>query len=210
MNRSCLVTMMLLDAPIVMAAILAWTQHLLTKEQMLRYYGSASVGLPFLNHGGLIGDILWLSPAIAFVIDRYADQWSMPQIIITSAVGILAAMAMHGLYSSGNGGSNTVIDCLTLPGGIRPQGVSYVMYMACVMTVVQLFFLCTANVPLSHILLVTGILAVHMAVGVLQPTWYVYHKLNTTVITTAVTAWGGLTIGAIWSYFQLTFLIFRR
>jgi len=190
-----------LETSVAAIGLLSWKDGIFNHAQMLARYGS-SRGLPFINHGGMWGDALIVSPVIATLISRYADHWSTTLIFWCAVIGVLVSMGMHNLYS-GSALQNAFPDCLVLPQGVRPGGVLHVGYFAAVFAVLLLFFFCTPDVIPLDAVVVSIAFSAHMGLGVIQPALHVGDKSiwSPDVIGVAGVVWFLLWIAAARIYF---------
>ncbi len=180
------VVFLMLQALVLVQVPLAWADGFLTVSDMQQRGYPA--GLPLVWHFGVWGDLLLISPLTACVIARYVSQWSVLQICIVILVSISITAFLGWFYTTGSlPGSHAHDHQTTL------AGLAHLIYMAGVVTVFGLFYLCT-RASVQAALCVTLLVVAHvfcgaqLAIGLLKRfihlPWYPHQPLHDP------TAWG--------------------
>lgn len=155
---------------IALQVLVAWSQNMLTPTQMK--LGGRLQGLPLIAHGGIWGD-LYITALVAYIAARYEHQWSTFEWTVALAVGAIASVGMHYMYTLGTTPEAHVRDGrLTLAGWI------HALYMAVALAVLILFYLTTDPVSKQLMWFSTVLLIVHVMIGNhfvlgwIDPPWY--------------------------------------
>ena len=60
---------------VLLEAVAAWRDGMLTLSQMKKKYPKYKVGLPFLYHFEMWGDLLIITPLMFWLVSTYSIQW---------------------------------------------------------------------------------------------------------------------------------------
>lgn len=165
----------LLYVLLVLGAASAYLDKFLTITQM-RSKGF-SQGLPWIMHGGMVGDIILVTPLCITTVDRYAGQWSLMQWSSIGATCLFVSFALHAWYDKGALESK-VPESHTYFGQRTLAGWFHLYYMALALTIVALLFICTEHADRGFLIWSTVILVTHMFFGthchlkIIRPSWY--------------------------------------
>jgi hypothetical protein len=129
---------------------------------------------PFLAHGGMWSDLFLLSFVLATIIGSYSDQWEFKGIPLALVIGFGASIEMHGMYRRM---SYKVPNFLAHNGRVPPAGLIHMLYMGCVLSILILFYSSTPHVSPADAIWISTALALHIAIGIIQPAWYVGDSL---------------------------------
>ncbi len=182
-------------AGVMLQALFAYVDEFFWPSQMLR---KVSRGLPFIAHGGMWGDVLIISPILAFIVERYSPGWSWGKIGTAILVGLIASFVMHETYKAG-----TIIEAHVQRGHLTDAGWMHLLYMAAAFAVLGLYFLDAEYTPymwlVSVLLIIHTVVGNHVVLGLVQPDWYPGRPLTsmgtwgtiggTAVLTLGRTAW---------------------
>lgn len=140
-----------------------WLAHrngMLTPTQMFAKYPGQR-GLPFMNHGGMWGDILIISPLVGLIVGTYGDTWTPVQIVTMLIIAMILSGVMHWTYVQ-----TPFPDSLAWKGeGITAAGWLHVIYMGAAFAIIGLLYFCTPS-PNRTLVLLTGVLlSAHVVVG---------------------------------------------
>ena len=160
---------------VVLEGFLAYRTGMLTVAQMTAKYPGQR-GVPFLYHGGMQGDIFILSLAIGWIVAKYGNSWSIPQIISMLICGMILSGFMHSLYIKGENPDSLAWKSE----GITPAGWLHVVYMGAVIGLILLLYFCTPSPSRGSIIVISTLLAVHVVIGNQIPLG-VFHQLKPTV-----------------------------
>lgn len=163
---------MVAEALVLLGAYAAYKDNFLTVSQMTK--SGVDEGLPFIAHLGMWGDLILVSPMIAFIWNAAFDQWTLMQIVIAFGIGAVVSLVMHFFYSQSPFPESHVFGKrLTVAGWI------HMIYMGLALGILILFFFSTKeNIPVWVIrFVVIGlgvhiVLGTHCLVGMLNFDWY--------------------------------------
>lgn len=145
---------------VLMEGLLAYADGMLTPSQMLARYPTHLQGLPFICHGGMWGDLLFITPIVGIIVALYGDQWSTTQMLVMLGIGMVLSGAIHSVYVM-----TPFADSLAWKGGISAAGWVHVLYMGVALAIVGLLYFYTANVPPTYLVVVSVLLTAHVAIG---------------------------------------------
>lgn len=160
---------------LLLGGVSAWQDRFLTVTQM-RQKGF-SRGLPWLWHGGMIGDIVLITPLCIVAIQSYGDQWNVVESAMTSVICGFVSYALHVWYDNGARKSG-IPESHTYLGKRTLSGWFHLFYMALALTVIVLLFVFTESVETGFLVWSTIILVTHMFFGthchlkIIRPSWY--------------------------------------
>ena len=130
-------------------------------------------GLPFADHAGMWGDLLIVSPIIAFIAAQYSSDWSLRDYVMAGVSALVTTAIMHLLY--------TKIDfpeSHTQNGRLTKAGWIHFAYMAFVLEYLILFYFHTQGVSLHVFYIISGLLVFHQVMSnhiileIMRPKWY--------------------------------------
>lgn len=184
------------EAVVLLQGWLAWCDDFLTPKQMRR--GGIRSGLPFLAHGGMWGDLIFVSPLLAFIITTYGSEWSWIQIAAAVLFSLVVSFAMHETYKKGR-----FPEAHVQYGKLTKAGVVHFCYMAEAFLVLSLYYILVPYTPwmwvVSALLVLHTIVGTHVVLGLVRPMWYPGRPLQssgtwgavggTAVLTLGCTAW---------------------
>jgi hypothetical protein len=140
-----------------------------------------------VKHGGLIGDVLWLSLAMAIIVVLYGEEWNLGLFL-----GVLVCSSLVGIPLL----EQWRVESLEVPsvlgiGGHATIGTAIHYFYMTLAIAIFVMFACTPGVGLMPLWVIVGLLLLHVAVGVLEPIWVSTGKIppkETWIIF--VSAWG--------------------
>ncbi len=150
---------------------LAYQDQMLTVLQMKQK--GVTLGLPFLAHGGMWGDLLIINILLMFIVPRHGNSWSTRSIVIALMIGTTVSVIMHFSYLNIKWPEAHVQN-----GRLTRAGWVHLVYMAGIMGVLVLFYFYTPNpsprivIATSALLLVHLVLGLHFVLGLIKPSWY--------------------------------------
>jgi|SRR6185437_7852388 len=145
---------------VVVEALFADRNCMLTAQQMLAKYPAHPQGLPIIWHGGIWGDIFIITSILFVIVALYSEQWSLLQMGIMLGIGMVLSIGMHLIYLM-----TPFPDSLAWKGGLSIAGFLHLLYMGWVLAIIGLFLFCSHDVS-PRVLIIIGIaLTVHMAIG---------------------------------------------
>jgi hypothetical protein len=194
---AALAAFVFLEALVALQAWLAYQDHFLTVLQMQGR--GVNLGLPFVWHFGMWGDVFIVSPLTAYVTGRFSKSWRLRWILLSLAIGLAAAVAMSWSYTLPD-----VQEAHVQHHSLTPAGWVHLVYMALALAILIQFFFFTENIPSrllrrgSVLLVVHVILGTHMALGALHLVipldWYPGEPLKSIIGWSIIAAVaGGLT-----------------
>src|SRR5437660_9437476 len=119
-----------------------------------------SYGLPFIWHFGMWGDLILISPLLAFIVARYWRGWSARDVLISAGVAIAATAAMGWFYTLGELPEAHMHDHRQTPAGIV-----HLIYMAVAITIFVLTFFYTSNLSVLFVVGISALLILHVFFG---------------------------------------------
>lgn len=139
---------------------LAYRNGMLTPKQMSAKYPDWR-GLPFIAHGGMLGDIFIISPLAGIIVGTYGSSWTLVQIVTMFAITMALSGVMHWTYVQ-----TPFPDSLAWKGdGITAAGWLHVIYMGVAFAIIGLLYLCTPSPNPPLVLLAGLLLCVHVVIG---------------------------------------------
>jgi len=176
-------------------ALFAWKDSFLTVAQM-RARGLIS-GIPLLGHGGIWSDALMLTPMLAIITYKYANQWSAKSILLAAVVSLVFTIIMCVVWVKGG---FTTPESLTHDGTLTIAGWLHAVYMLGALAIILLFYFATSRLTSTPVIIVSLILAAHVVIAnhiplsLIGPDWYNgrnYRDLSTWAMVIVI--WGALT-----------------
>lgn len=160
----------LLYAGILLGGCAALLDSFLTVGQMHRK-GFAK-GLPWIWHGGMIGDLVFVNPICIIGTSRYGDTWQIRDWVIVGTICFVISVVLHKHYDKGE-----LPEAHTYGGKRTIAGWFHLFYMGFALTIVcLLYFRSEAS---SLFLVWTSILlTIHMFFGthchlkIWNPEWF--------------------------------------
>jgi hypothetical protein len=156
-----------LEGLVAVQAILATATGFLTVSQMHRR--GLEFGLPFIWHFGMWGDLLIVSPLVAYLVGRHLARWRVPSIFSSIVVGGAISGLMSWTYTFGH-----VPEAHVLNHRLTGVGWVHFVYMAVALAVILQVLLFTRGVTRGLLgvadvcLIVHVLLGTHMALGILN------------------------------------------
>lgn len=160
--------------------------QLLPSQKLLR-------GTPFSTHGACWGDLLLISPALG-VIAKYGPRWSFKLWPMIAGFGL--AIGMSALYVADSTAHPTWAADAGRP---TPAGIVHFFYQAGIFWVLFMFFFQTLNVSRWDAGLVSVLLALHLLISVVQPTYVAGKSLaDPIMLLTVAGAWTVIAFGFLY------------
>ena len=130
----------------------------------------------FIEHVGMWGDVFIVSPLIAYLISQYYIYWSWVSVSYCLAPCLMiGAIATHLSRQS----SYHLDDSFNEDGRTLPAGWLHIGYTVVSLTAILLYYFGTPRSNTrEHVLLVTGVLSFHLAIGILIPPLVTYNRLR--------------------------------
>ena len=157
------------EGMVILQVLYAWCDEFLTPAQMRR--GGIREGLPFMAHGGMWGDLIFISPLVAIIYATDGPEWSSVNVMTAMIGGGVASIVMHETYKRGElPEAHVQFGCLTTAGLIHRW------YMAIALAVLGLYYIRAPYTPwtwsVSALLVLHTIAGTHVVLGLIQPRWY--------------------------------------
>ncbi len=144
---------------VLVEATLAYFDGMFLPSQMVlvRKY---PVGLPFVAHGGMWGDLFLISPFV-YMIGKYRNEGSFTAMLCMFAIGLISSGAMHGfVYTQGE-----LPDSLaSARQGLTPAGWFHLFYFGAVVGLLLLFYFWSKPVG-EDLMIVSVFLTIHLLLG---------------------------------------------
>ncbi len=155
-----LVTLIGMEILVVWQAVLANENEMLTVRQMRENRG-IKLGLPFLWHGGMWGDVFIVSPVVAWIVGEFSNTWSWPSLLVCGLVGFMASRLMHDLYQLSLWPEAHVEDRKLTDVGYVHHGYMTIAFVV----IIEYYFKSVTVGGLSTMWLISALLVAHVAVG---------------------------------------------
>jgi hypothetical protein len=139
---------------------LAWSSGTLTAGQM-RAAGT-QLGLPLIWHLGIWSDALLLSPLLAFLVSRYAMQWSPRQLGAAAGAATMTALVLAWIWSL-----DPLPSAHSFDHRISGAGVAHLVYMVIALAILISFYVPGTRAAASVALGTTLLLVLHLFLGTL-------------------------------------------
>jgi hypothetical protein len=163
---------------VIFEGFLAWLDGLLTKKQSrVRYNwakGFAKVAV-FMEHGGMWGDFFLVSPISSWMWTYYRNQWTGNAVGKSFLIALAIGLGMLVMWVKG---SKHLIEPFARFGKVTFNGVVHFLYMVIHLTIIFLFFFHTPKVDPHFVWVAVVGLGIHIAIGLLQPEWNTYRRIN--------------------------------
>lgn len=137
-----------------------------SKGEMIR--AGYDYGTPFNMHGGMWGDVILISPLMA-LIWTWQAEWKNSATLCCLIIASMVSALMHISYRKGG---LLVPNWAAHDGKLTFAGKIHQIYMAGALALILLFYFATPGLSVNAILITSGILAVHIFLGVAQPAMY--------------------------------------
>ncbi len=144
-----------------------------------------------VKHGGILGDVLWMSAAMAFIAAAYGAGFDA-----LSMLGLLVLAGLIGIPLL----TQWAHESLAVPSGLGRDGYPTIaggvhyFYMSIALMLVGKFYLLTPNLRVRDIWIVTGLLMGHVALGVLQPIYSSTGRIPKGTWVIFGSGWGALIV----------------
>lgn len=154
-------------------------------------------GIPLLGHGGIWSDALMLTPMLAIITYKYANQWSTKSILLMVIVSLVITRLMCAIWIKSG---YAMPESLTHDGMLTIAGWLHAVYMLGALAIILLFYFATSCLTSTPVIIVSLILAAHVVIAshiplsLIGPDWYNsrnYRDLSTW--TMVIMIWGTLT-----------------
>ena len=166
-------------------AVLAYQDSFLTVSQMQE--AGFAQGLPFLWHFGMYGDLVLISPVIAYLVGRSSIQYRQRSFWGFVLLGIVVSIAIGWTYTFAS-----LPEAHMRNHSLTRTGLVHLLYMAIAVTVLIRFFFSNVQSKaelraVGTLIVVHLLLGTHMVLGlvalVVPLNWYPAHPLQ------SVTGW---------------------
>jgi uncharacterized Tic20 family protein len=161
---------------VVICAVVSWMEGTLTAPY---------VTIGFLNHGGMLGDLI-IMPLINGMIAPRFPRLTARRALLLGALFVCAlmlAIIAHQQWAL-IGRTAGITDHVFPRHGpdiwyhdLSVAGYLHVIYMSLELTLLLAY--ASVHMPRSTVVLVTGLLTIHVVVGQVQPAWYVTRAFPT-------------------------------
>jgi len=150
----------------------AWRDGYLFMSQT-RYGVPAGMNIAvFIEHAGMWGDFFIVSPVVAYILDTYSARWEVRRLLTTfGCATLLASLVLLLIWTEA---SKHLYESMARGGYVTVTGALQFLYMAISLTGIAMYYLGTSDVSKRSVLVVTALLAVHVALGILLPSWVTY------------------------------------
>ncbi len=158
---------------VVLGGYLAYRDSFLTVGQM--HKKGFEHGIPWIWHGGMIGDLLLITPLIALIVSRYSLSWDPTRFLLVFGGCLLISFVLHNQWDKTNlPESHTYLH-------VRSQtGWLHLVYLPAALTVMVMFYFQTPHyridpeiaVSISAILAFHIFLGTHTPLKIWNPSWF--------------------------------------
>jgi hypothetical protein len=192
------ITLLVLEALVAVQGVLAYRAHFFLPSQMQA--AGYPQGLPFLWHFGMWGDVLIISPLIAYLVGQHAHAFRLRRAVLSLGIGIAAAGVLGWLFTR-----SSTPEAHVLHHRLTSAGVVHLVYLAIAVAALLNFVFFDpqatgGQLALSSLLVLIHVFAgTHMVLGLYalsrRPDWYPDQPLQN------VTGWlmiGALALGLVW------------
>ncbi len=178
----------LLEVAIIAQGVCAWKTKFFTRNQGKKYGTASEKFLPFVEHGGMYGDFIIVSPMIAWIIVSFATLWHLEAIILVGIGVTLVGLIPVLLWAKESVKEPAVWN---KGGKVSLAGWIHLVYMSVATTVFVLFYFFTPIELISSLAAknISVLLIVHVLLGFGQ-TEYVTQK--------RIRLRAGLTVFVLW------------
>jgi hypothetical protein len=155
------------------------------------------LGMGFVNHGGMWGDVLWLPLANSVIVPHLTPG---PWILVALAASAAASLAVHAFWYGRGRDAHCADDRLVALGDEQPgrrrgdhmwparvdgvwwrdlswSGWAHVVYVVAELTLLAGF--ATHAMPAAAIVLVAAVFTLHVPIGLLQPRYFLTGHIAT-------------------------------
>ena len=185
--------LILFEIPVVLQGLFAWRDQFLTPSQMVRH--GIAQGLPFAAHGGMWGDVFFISPLLAALVEIYISGWSWLRIVAAFLASLFASYMMHETYKHA-----FYPEAHVQYGKLTATGHIHLVYMAVAFAVIGLYYIHAPYTPwmwlVSAFLVLHTIAGTHVILGIISPKWYGAAPLQSAGTWGAIGGTAVLTFGA--------------
>lgn len=180
-------------AAVAASGAIAWGEGTLTRLSRAR------VDMGFLDHGGMWSDALLLAVFNAIVVPHVSwHAW----FAVPGALALALTLVMHRAWWSPTGSCRDHLwparsrDGKTWASSLSRAGWAHVVYMTAQLTLILVFLI--SRLPAAVVAAGSMMLAVHVAIGLLQPHWFCTgRKWNPAAAGPLTIALGGVALSAV-------------
>ena len=153
----------------------------------------------FIEHGGMWGDTFIVSPLVAYMVSemKHPSPWgSLVAISITVVVGVM----MIRIWAQATAGNDGFDEAFARNGKLTISGWLHFVYMLPTLSVVIMYYWCQprGTVSVFQAGVVSILMAVHTATGILQPDWHTNGKISSITWRIAFVMWALIAISFWW------------
>ena len=165
--------LILFEVPIIAAGWRAYSEGWLWPWQAAQHVQTGEKFFSYAGHGGVWGLFIFGAPITAHVVEAYGVQWNGAMVIaVFMAVNIFGLGLLYGWVADPVKSSMARDGMLPIPGALN------YLSMTVTITIAVMYYLGTAKVDKEEIWLITGMLAVSTALGMLQPPYAVHGSIH--------------------------------
>lgn len=187
---------------VALMGLLSWWTGCFSKGQMkwVMESGNTENFMPFIFHGGAIGDFFLLSWILAIILGRrYYRQWSKKLIGCFSLISAAGMLGMNLAYLSM---TVRVPNFTAVAGHMTPAGWVHGVYSAVTFPIFFLFFFASQSVKRKDTLWILLGGLPYLALAFVEPAWYIGDSLLNPALMFALVAPSAIVIaGSIRLYF---------
>ncbi len=190
-----LLVYLLMQSIILVMWIYAFRHGLLKKGQTTK---SSSKPMGYLiQHGGVWGDIIYISALVGWFHYEFSRHWTNGATALSWMVSIAFSTFMIGRWRSFSKVAN---DAMSMDEKTTPVGWLHGLYMIVALTYVFLFYFGTpTEFTRKYVWGVSGLLALHIAIGTIQPGWILFKKVMPGSIRDTLIGWLLLLGATLWA-----------
>jgi hypothetical protein len=158
---------------VMMQVLFAYYDSFLTVKQMQSR--GIMQGIPLIAHAGIWGDLIFITPLLAYIVNSYRNMWSLHDILLALAISGVVTIGMSILWVKG--AEKGLPEAHTYEGKVTPAGYWHALYMFFAVMIIILFYFFsditrTAASIVSIILGVHVFYGTHIVLGLIGPSWF--------------------------------------
>ena len=172
---------------VILGAVLAYRDNFFSVSQMQKR--GITQGLPFSMHAGMWGDLLVISPMVAWIISSDFKVWSISEWTISIGLGFFVSSILHNLYEK-----IEIPESHVQGNRLTKAGWVHFLYVALMFTALILFYFFTPAISyvtftiFSVLLTLHVIFANHILLEIMMPKWYGKHHFKDSLFVLSVVA----------------------
>ena len=145
----------------------------------------------WIEHFGMWGDVILVSPVCAYIIVRFFPIWTTTDFLLSALISFVAGAALLWLWEAG---SKNLDESLARDGELTVSGWLHGLYMMVAIFWLVLFFVFTPVAAISHTEAswISVWMMVHVFLGFVCPEINTYRRVSTVTLCSWLALWAAI------------------